>query len=73
MPSEANFKLSSSGKGHFLTMLALDEGLNEVIWKNLPGFSGAPAWSGRGRARRFGHAFEFAYLHRVFAGVGHPA
>ena len=38
MPSEANFKLSSSGKGHFLTMLASDEGLNEVIWKNLPGF-----------------------------------
>ena len=38
MPSEASFKLSSSGKGHFLTMLASDEGLNEVIWKNLPGF-----------------------------------
>ena len=38
MPSEANFKLSSRGKGHFLTMLASDEGLNEVIWKNLPGF-----------------------------------
>ena len=38
MPSEASFKLSSRGKGHFLTMLASDEGLNEVIWKNLPGF-----------------------------------
>ncbi|MDP6905730.1 MAG: hypothetical protein QF406_14925, partial [Verrucomicrobiota bacterium] len=38
MPSEASFKLSSTGKGHFLTMLASDEGLNEVIWKNLPGF-----------------------------------
>ena len=38
MPSEASFKLSGSGKGHFLTMLASDEGLNEAIWKNLPGF-----------------------------------
>ena len=48
MPSEASFKLSSSGKGHFLTMLASDEGLNEAIWKNLPGFF----WcSGVARAR----------------------
>ena len=38
MPSEANFKLTSTGKGHFLTMLASDEFLNESIWKNLPGF-----------------------------------
>ena len=37
-PSEANFKLTSTGKGHFLTMLASDEFLNENIWKNLPGF-----------------------------------
>jgi len=37
-PSEANFKLTSTGKGHFLTMLAADEFLNENIWKNLPGF-----------------------------------
>mgnify|MGYP002017828679 CR=1 FL=1 len=37
-PSEANFKLTTTGKGHFLTMLAADEFLNENIWKNLPGF-----------------------------------
>ena len=35
---EVNFKLTSTGKGHFLTMLASDEFLNETIWKNLPGF-----------------------------------
>jgi hypothetical protein len=35
---EVNFKLTSTGKGHFLTMLAADEFLNDNIWKNLPGF-----------------------------------
>ena len=35
---EVNFKLTSTGKGHFLTMLASDEFLNDNIWKNLPGF-----------------------------------
>ena len=35
---EVNFKLTSTGKGHHLTMLAADEFLNDNIWKNLPGF-----------------------------------
>lgn len=36
--SESNLLLTNEGKGHFLTMLAADENLNEAIWKNLPGF-----------------------------------
>ena len=36
--SEVNFKLTSTGRGHFLTMLAPDEYLNDTIWRNLPGF-----------------------------------
>ncbi|MDC0143702.1 hypothetical protein OAK45_04120 [Verrucomicrobia bacterium] len=38
IPSESHFKLTSTGRGHFLTMLKADEGLNEAIWKTLPGF-----------------------------------
>jgi len=36
--SEANFKLTSTGKWHFLTMLAQDKSRNEKTWKKLPGF-----------------------------------
>ena len=38
IPSESHFKLTSTGRGHFLTMLKADEGINEAIWKTLPGF-----------------------------------
>ncbi|MDG1833316.1 MAG: hypothetical protein P8J63_08825, partial [Verrucomicrobiota bacterium] len=38
IPSESHFKLTSTGRGHFLTMLKADEGMNEAIWKTLPGF-----------------------------------
>ncbi len=38
LSSESNFNLTSTGRGHFLTMLNSNESINESIWKNLPGF-----------------------------------
>ncbi len=35
---ESNLILTSSGRDHFLTLLAADENTNESIWRNLPGF-----------------------------------
>ena len=36
--NESNLLLTSTGRRHFLTLLANDENRNESIWKGLPGF-----------------------------------
>jgi hypothetical protein len=36
--NESNLLLTSTGRRHFLTLLATDENRNESIWKGLPGF-----------------------------------
>ena len=38
LPNESGLVLTTTGKAHFLTMLANDEAANEVVWRNLPGF-----------------------------------
>lgn len=38
LPGESHLSLTTAGRGHLLTMLAVDEERNQEIWKNLPGF-----------------------------------
>lgn len=38
LPTPSTLQLTTTGRGHFLTMLANDELANEEVWRSLPGF-----------------------------------